>query len=421
MLSAYLLWRVHTFDPLDPSTSSGVGASVWSTADPTILTLEQDLRRGRSDASTYARLGYAYLQQARETADGNSNDRAERAFKRALDMNGGDVDAMNGLAMVGLTRHHFMKALEWGRRSLEVNPHKAFTYGILVDSYIELGRYDEAVETAQKMVDMRPDLSSYSRVSYIRELMGDTQAAIEAMRWAVSAGSGYLEHTNWCRVYLGHLFFNSGDLLSAEREYTMALQQLPHYGHAFAGLARVRLAQGQHDDAVALYEEAASMLAIPEYVIALGAAYETAGEHEKARTQFRSARAQLESELRSGMDVAEELAQLLLTIDPDAERALTLASEAYDRRPTVRNADILAWAHYKAGDYFEALRLARQALRLGTREAAWYYHAGVIAAAAGEGEEGARYLRETLEINPYFSPRDAPDARARLAALSSGR
>ena len=35
----------------------------------------------------------------------------------------------------------------------------------LADAQTELGRYDDAVQTLQTMIDMRPDLSSYSRIS----------------------------------------------------------------------------------------------------------------------------------------------------------------------------------------------------------------------------------------------------------------
>ena len=49
--------------------------------------------------------------------------------------------------------------------------------GIMGDAQTELGRYDQALATVQRMVDLRPDLASYSRVSYQRELHGDLPGA----------------------------------------------------------------------------------------------------------------------------------------------------------------------------------------------------------------------------------------------------
>ena len=94
------------------------------------------------------------------------------------------------------------------------------------------------------MVDLRPDLASYSRVSYLRELHGDLPGAIEAMELAVEAGGPSVENTEYVRVQLGHLHLARGDLAAAEAAFHAALDRLPDYVHATAGLARVRSARG---------------------------------------------------------------------------------------------------------------------------------------------------------------------------------
>ncbi len=40
-----------------------------------------------------------------------------------------------------------------------------------------------------RMVSIRPDIRSYSRISYLREIHGDIPGAIEAMELAVEAGA----------------------------------------------------------------------------------------------------------------------------------------------------------------------------------------------------------------------------------------
>ena len=59
---------------------------------------------------------------------------------------------------------------------------------MIADAQIELGRYGAAARTLQRMVDLKPELASYARVSYFRELHGDLAGALQAMRLAVSAG-----------------------------------------------------------------------------------------------------------------------------------------------------------------------------------------------------------------------------------------
>ena len=69
------------------------------------------------------------------------------------------------------------------------------------------GRYGAAIATVQRMVDLRPDLASYSRVAYLRELHGDIAGAIDAMQLAVSAAGPATENTEYVRVQLGNLYF----------------------------------------------------------------------------------------------------------------------------------------------------------------------------------------------------------------------
>ncbi len=117
-------------------------------------------------------------------------------------------------------------------------------YGTLGDALLELGEYQEGAEAIQKMVDLRPDVASYTRAAYVRELFGDMEGAIEIMGMAVRAASSRdLEHNAWCRVQLGHLLFHAGRLSDAEAQYQAALQIFPNYHFAFTGLGRVRAAQ----------------------------------------------------------------------------------------------------------------------------------------------------------------------------------
>ena len=96
--------------------------------------------------------------------------------------------ALSHKAGVLLSLHQFAEALEVGQKAVTLNPYNAHIHGVLVDAYVELGEYEAAVKMADKMVSIRPDLRSYARVSYLREIHGDVDGAIAAMKLAVSAG-----------------------------------------------------------------------------------------------------------------------------------------------------------------------------------------------------------------------------------------
>src|ERR671910_282549 len=231
-------------------------------------TLRADDERAKGPAATM--LGQAYLQKTRETGDPSYYPKAEALFQQALASDGDDVDAMVGLGTLALARHEFAAALDWGERARALAPYHAAAYGVVGDAQVELGRYDEAVETIQAMVDLRPDLSSYARVSYVRELRGDREGALAAMEQAATAGSGYAENVAWVRVHLGNLRFDGGNLGGAASEYAAALAVLPGYAPGLAGQARVAAAAGDLDRAAELYEKAVRAIPLPEFVAGYG-------------------------------------------------------------------------------------------------------------------------------------------------------
>jgi tetratricopeptide (TPR) repeat protein len=265
---------------------------------------------------------------------------------------------------------------------------------------------------------MRPDLSSYSRVSYARELYGQTDGAIEAMTMAVRAGGPAAENTEWTRAQLGTLYFNKGDLAGAEQQYLTSLDNVQDFVPALAGLGRVRVAQGKVEEGIGLLKQAIARMPLPEYVIALGEIEEANGRGAEAAKQYELVRAMEQLFKSNGVDTDLELALFDADHGSDPQATLALAQAAYERRPSVKGADTLAWALFKAGRLDEARKRATEALHLGTKDALMFYHAGMIAKAQGDKTAARDYLQRSLATNPYFSPLFVPQAQAALKDLA---
>lgn len=384
--------------------------------DQAIWEYQQRVRENPSDVQSYAVLGSAYVQKARETGDPSYYAKAQAAIDEALRVGPDNVEALIGAGTLANARHQFQEALQLGERARAANPSVPRVYGVIADAQTELGMYDDAIATLQTMVDMRPDLSSYSRVSYARELHGDLDGAIEAMRMAVDAGGPTTENSAWTRVQLGNLYFAKGDLAQAEQEYQATLVQLPNYVYGQAGLARVRAAQGRADEAIDLYRQAIARMPLPEFVIALGELQQATGRAAEAAKQYDLVRAMQQLFKVNGVDTDLELALFDADHGGDPAATVALARAAHARRPSVKAADTLAWALYKAGDAAEARRYADEALRLGTQDALMLYHAGTIAQAQGDSAAARELLGRALALNPNFSPLYAPQARQALGA-----
>jgi tetratricopeptide (TPR) repeat protein len=406
--------------PVPQQPFATVKPPAWATTDLAVQQMQQRLASNPSDPTAYAayaQLGSLYLQKVRETGDPSYYVKAEGALQKSLELAPNNVLAAVGMGGLSLARHAFGEALEWGRLARQLAPGSYTVYGIIGDANLELGRYPEAVDAFQEMIDRRPDLTSMSRVSYARELHGDLPGAIEAMEQAVGAGNPIGEGTNWARIQLGNLHFLTGDLEAAERQYRETLRYLPDYVHGYGGLAKVAAARGRLNEAIELYTRVLKIVPLPEYAIALGDAYRAAGNSAMAARQDELVRVIAQLNRAAGMDVDLEMA--LFDVDHAKDggaiaAAVQTARAQYGQRPSVHVADVLAWSLYRANQPAEALPYAREALRLGSKDPLMLYHAGAIAAAAGQTGEAQRYLAAALEGNPNFHVRYAPEARQLL-------
>ena len=133
----------------------------------------------------YNMLAAAFMQKARETGDFSLNARAEESLKHSFRVAPDNYDGTKLQAALLLNYHRFAEALEAAQRARKINPRDHDAYGAMVDALVELGDYKAAVDAAQQMVDLKPNTASYSRVSYLRSLHGDTKGAIAAMKMAV--------------------------------------------------------------------------------------------------------------------------------------------------------------------------------------------------------------------------------------------
>lgn len=372
--------------------------------DPIIASLQERLRENGDDARSFADLGLAYLQKGRLTADPTWYTKAEGVFNRSLALGEeGNSHAVLGMGVLSLARHEFAEALEWGSQAKALDPYDAQARGVIGDALVELGLYGEAVRAFQGMIDLRPDLSSYARVSYARELHGDTSGAIAAMREALAAAGGTAEDSAWVATQLGNLYLDSGRVTRAEREYRRGAHLAPEYVLPQVGLAKVAAVRGHIDEATEDLVGVVDRYPAPEFVILLGDLYAAAGREAQSDEQYELVRAMQQLYRDNGVNTDLEMALFDADHGVGLERALERARAEYRRRQSIHSADALAWTLYAKGQFEEAARYASEALRLGTRDPLLHFHAGMIAFRLGNRAAAERHLSSALAINPNFS------------------
>jgi tetratricopeptide (TPR) repeat protein len=362
-------------------------------------------------------LASAYIQKVRETSDFSYLERAARAVESVLNEEGSNYEALRLRSLIELERHNFAKVASLSREMTRIAPDDSWNWGTLGDAQMELGRYEEAAVSYQKMVSIKPDLASYNRAAFYRFVAGDVEGALHAMKLAVGAGSGSNESTAWCLAELGNLLFKTGRADEAERAYRAALAVFPGYHPAHFGIGRVEAGQGRLEAAIESIRRAQASVPLVEYAAALQDLYERTGKKEEARTQAGMIDIVDKVARAAGEKANRNLALVFADFDRNLARSLELAQAEMSVRQDVYTHDALAWALYKNGKYEEAAKAAGAALKLGTPEPSFHYHAGMIAAALGKKDEAKKYLERALALNPKFDLRQVARAEAALKEL----
>ncbi len=386
-----------------------------ATTEAAVADLQARLGATPDDPVLLTRLGEAYLVRARETADPSYFTRAGQALDRSQAVAPDRPATLTGLGLLALGRHDFPAALELGRRAHGLDPASPQPLGVVVDAQVELGRYDEAAESLQQMLDRRPSLASLSRASYLRELHGDVAGAVTAMTQAAIAGAGASPgDVAYVETLLGDLHLGAGRLAEAEGAYRRALGRADAPA-AEAGLGRVAAARGDLAGAGAILEELTTRLPQPAWLALLGDVQAALGRAADAAASYDLVRQVEALNREAGVAVDLELARF--EADHASPAAVPMAVAARDARPTVYADDTLGWALRQAGRPAEALPYAQAAVRLGSADALFWYHLAAVESDLGRVDDARTHLARALSTNRYLTVRDRPaavDLAARL-------
>jgi tetratricopeptide (TPR) repeat protein len=310
---------------------------------------------------------------------------------------------------VQLSQHKFNDALATGNKALALNNVNSGIYGVLVDANVEIGNYDAAVKNCDKMISIRPDLRSYSRISYLREIYGDMKGSISSMEQAIEAGAPYSEYKCWTIVTMGKMLENHNQLDSAMAYYQFATQERENYPFGVAGMASVEGKLGHYAKADSLYSVA--LKAVPEisFVMDQARLYQKQGKTAEVQKLIPEIESMFKEDLQSGHNVNLEYAFFLLDFKKDFNEALALGLKELKLRPN--NIDVnrlLAFAYYGKGDQANAAKHIQKAMKTHKQEGELYCISGLI-------NNDVKQIRKGFSIDPYQDHVFADRAKAMIS------
>lgn len=369
--------------------------------------LQLNLQKKPADTRSEVALVSLYINEGRVTGDFDYYNAAAMAgIKKILDKDPDHFESLTFQSTILLSEHQFEAALKIAEKVRSLHPYNAYVYGLITDAQVELGNYEEAIKAAEQMVSLRPDIRSYSRIAYIREIHGDLNGAVEAMQLAVDAGAPGEENTEWCRFQLGRLFEHLGDWKSAEEQYLVTLKFRENYAPALNGMGNVAMRLKNYKNAVAFYGKADAIVSDHSSMEGLAAAYEASGENDRAasirKEIFLKMKGYSGDGLKSkpeGQNEDHEMAHACMGIG-DLQTALKYALVEQKRRPgNIEVNETVATVYAKMEKYNEALPYIKTALRTKSKNPELLAQAAQIFSKTGHVEDARIAMQNNVTVH----------------------
>lgn len=351
----------------------------------TVSTMTSRLQAHPGDGAAVVRLADALLRLQRVNNDARAVDEAETRVRTFLAAHPDHYEGQRMLAAVLLAQHRFGAAVKQANKAQALDPRDAWNYGAQGDGYLELGDYPRAFAAFDTMGRLQPGPPAYARVAYALELQGDLDGALEYMQRAADGTSpNDSEAQAWHFAQVGELWLLKGRLGDAKREFERAAATFPQHPYALAGLARIKIVEGDLKGARLMFQSQLAQGPTADVAAIVGDLSAEMGDATTANQYYAMAEQIERSALTAAVRQPDRLARFLAERGRHAPEAVALAEEAATAKRDVMTLDTLAWAYFQAGRLADARRVSADALRLGTRDPRLLYHAAAIAAASGD-------------------------------------
>lgn len=376
---------------------------------PEIATAQAQLTAEPDLPQSYVMLATAFLRAAR------SQGGAYRAYARDVIEVGlartGDAPRLRLLAAMLLLDDHRFEQVIAAANALAVDlPYDPTPRLLIGDASLELGRYKEAEAAYEAAIDLRPDLRSYNRIGYMRWLYGDFDGAVEALEYALDAGSARdPESMAWCFTDLGAMYLRRGQSGPAQKAAARAMALVPDYAPAVVLAGRASAEEGDLAGGRELVARAAERSPSAETILRVV-------ELDRAMGNVADAKAGLDDALAMADHDPRPVAHFLARHGEMPERALQLAERELEARQNIWSWDTLALAAARAGDSARARDAIRKARALGTLDAELTLHAAMVELLAGDADGARQQLDQAIAARPNVDPALVAEIRGRLGA-----
>ena len=411
--------RVEALEAKPVTIVQPTSAADLAQRDVQIATWKKALAMDSESAMALGQLGALYMQRARETGDDQNYVVAEQYARRSVALRSNRNGAtFVTLAAALLAQHRFVEADSIVTTLVANEPDVPQYKSMYAEIKLELGQYDAARTVFDSIHAQRTHLSIAPRLARWMELNGNSEGArkllYDALVEAKRRRDLPVEQLAWFELRVGDIELRNGRMNGARKALEDGLAISPNDYRLLASMSKLEAVEGNPQKAIEYGERAMAIKLDPATLGTIGDAYAATGNAVQAEEYFKTMEVAVAGQLGP---YHRAWSLFLLDHNRRVPEVLENVQSELKTRKDIYGYDLLAWALHKSGRDAEAASAMRNALKLGTRDAMLFYHAGMIENSIGNKAAARSFLESALATNAHFHPTQPDEIRAVLKTI----
>lgn len=319
---------------------------------------------------------------------------------------------LKALARNYISQHRFRESLDLLNAAEAIGEKLNGTHKMLFDVHMELGNYDKAEAYLDKIED-RSDFDFLIRFAKWSDHKGDLSTAITYMEKATQKA----EITNkkglkqWSYTNLADFYGHNGEIKKSYNHFLKALELDPNNAYAKKGIAWIIYSYERNpEEALRILNSITKQHRAPDYYLLKAEIAEFMNNEHAKKLNLESYMAAVSNE-NYGVMYNSDNVMLYAEEFSETEKAILLAHQEIQQRPTPQSYALLAWTHYNKGEYENALKIAEKHVVDKTYEPEALYQLAKIYKANGRMKEAGILKKELLESAYELGPVTEQDIR----------
>lgn len=314
------------------------------------------------------------------TGDINNVYQAEKLLIKANEaFHYSEVGNIRALARNYITQHRFKEALTLAEKANKIGEGKILNHQLLFDVQMELGNYTEANINLNAIKNFN-DFDYLFRLAKWSDHKGNLDYAITLMEKAAKQAevseNKYLK--TWSYSNLADMYGHAGKIKKSYQYYLKTLALDSNNSYALKGIAWIAFSHEKNTiEAKRIIDIISKKHNSPDFYLLKSEIAEFENNTTEKNINLKAYFNML-SQNNYGVMYNKYNAILFSEDNKNTEKAILIAKQEIQNRPTPDSYDLLAWAYYNAGQKEKAFKIAQNYVENKSFEPELTYHLATI-------------------------------------------